>query len=141
MGKDRMTSKEEVEFESEGAEVGVSVAGSWDGWKQHPLTRVGERWVGKLVLARGRHEYKYVVDGEWVHNPGRAWARDKQGNVNNVIVVGETEEDRQRKVEQLVRTMSRIKRLVKEIKDLKQWLGTAWHSEVSSLSLDPKAGV
>ena len=42
---------------------------------------------------------------------------------------------------ELQKLVSRLKKTHSEIKELKQWLGTPWHSEVMNLKLDPKAGV
>ena len=34
-----------------------------------------------------REEYKFIVDGEWTHDPSQPSVRDASGNSNNVIVV------------------------------------------------------
>ena len=33
----------------------------------------------------GVHYYKYVVDGEWMHNPNKECEEDEKGNINNVM--------------------------------------------------------
>lgn len=51
----------------------VSVAGTFNGWDPSatPLTRRADgTWAATLDLAPGRHEYKFVVDGQWCCEPG-----------------------------------------------------------------------
>jgi 1,4-alpha-glucan branching enzyme len=48
----------------------VFVAGTFNEWAPdatplHAQVQDG-RWTGTIPLPRGRHEYKFVVDGEWV---------------------------------------------------------------------------
>ena len=51
----------------------------------------------KLFLI-GKHLYKFIVEGSWIHDPTRPTETDPEGNVNNVVtvdehgVVGEEEE-------------------------------------------------
>jgi len=49
----------------------------------------GDQWVASLELPPGSHTYKFIVDGEWLHDPSRPSREDEKGNVNNVILVGE----------------------------------------------------
>jgi hypothetical protein len=49
------------------------LAGTFNGWKPDatPMTRNGEGdWSVALDLPPGRHEYKFVVDGDWCCEPG-----------------------------------------------------------------------
>ena len=52
----------------------------------------------KLFLI-GKHLYKFIVEGSWIHDPTRPTETDPEGNVNNVVtvdehgVVGEEEEE------------------------------------------------
>ena len=51
----------------------VCVAGTFNDWNPTatPLTRQADgTWAATLALPRGRHEYKFVVDGEWCCEPG-----------------------------------------------------------------------
>ena len=52
----------------------VFVAGTFNEWKldaaplhNHPPNA---KWIGTLPLSPGRHEYKFVVDGQWCCEPG-----------------------------------------------------------------------
>ncbi len=69
----------------------VAVAGSFNNWKPEttPLAPAGNgRWVTGLQVAPGRHEYLFVVDGQWVTDPN---ARETVGNPfggkNSVLTV------------------------------------------------------
>jgi len=71
----------------------VFVAGSFNGWKPEktPLACVGDgRWSGDLAVKPGRHEYLFVVDGQWLPDPN---AKESVGNPfggrNSVLVVSE----------------------------------------------------
>jgi len=96
----------EVEFRCMGAEGGVSVAGSWSSWAQLPLERDGMGWSANLDLPPGKHLYKFIVEGSWIHDPTRPTETDPEGNVNNVVtvdehgVVGEEEESEEEEEEE-----------------------------------------
>ena len=50
-----------------------AVAGTFNDWNPTatPLTRRADgTWAATLALPPGRHEYKFVVDGEWCCEPG-----------------------------------------------------------------------
>src|SRR3981081_3654598 len=50
----------------------VCVAGSLTQWKPNPTPLVAAgncRWVGDLTVNPGRHEYLFVVDGQWLPDP------------------------------------------------------------------------
>ena len=68
------------------------------------------KWGKKSTLikyfASGKHQYKFIVEGNWMHDPTRPTETDKDGNVNNVItvdevgVVGEEESESESEEEQ-----------------------------------------
>jgi hypothetical protein len=46
------------------------------------------RWERKVALTPGRHEYKFMVDGEWVHDAkARVNERNVHGSLNSVVEV------------------------------------------------------
>ena len=50
----------------------VFVAGSFNNWRpeQTPLVPAGNgRWARDLKVPSGRHEYLFVVDGQWLPDP------------------------------------------------------------------------
>ena len=71
----------------------VFVAGSFNGWNPDttPLRPLGNgRWKGDLNLRPGRHEYLFVVDGQWRPDPcARESVANPFGGKNSVITVSE----------------------------------------------------
>ena len=71
----------------------VFVAGSFNNWQpeQTPLMAVGNgRWTGGLVVGPGRHEYLFVVDGQWLPDPNaRESVQNPFGGRNSVLTVSE----------------------------------------------------
>ena len=71
----------------------VYVAGSFNGWKPDttPLMALGNgRWKGDLRLGPGRHEYLFVVDGQWRPDPNaRETVQNPFGGQNSVVMVSE----------------------------------------------------
>ncbi len=45
-------------------------------------------WAKELILAPGRHEYRFVVDGEWVDDPAATdYVPNPFGGMNAVLTV------------------------------------------------------
>ena len=68
----------------------VAVAGSFNGWDPTvtPMRKVEGAWHVKVGLPRGRHEYRFVVDGQWMADPGaRESVPNPFGSVNSVLNV------------------------------------------------------
>lgn len=67
----------------------VTVAGTFNDWdpQSHPMTRDTDGvWTIELELERRDHEYKFVVDGRWVHddlNP--EYVVNAFGEINSVF--------------------------------------------------------
>ncbi len=65
-----------VEFKCHAAHAQrVFVAGTFNNWKPDatPLARDNAgNWRASLKLPTGRHEFKFVVDGQWCCDPGCA---------------------------------------------------------------------
>lgn len=83
----------EVEFAIEAPEAQiVCLAGSFNQWSPDslPLQRDCENcyWRIRLPLPPGRYEYKYVVDGRWIHDPKASEnVANSCGSVNSVVEV------------------------------------------------------
>ena len=46
------------------------------------------RWVKELMLAPGRYEYRFVVNGEWLDDPNaKEVTPNPHGGVNAVLTV------------------------------------------------------
>ncbi len=71
----------------------VYVAGSFNEWKPEmaPLVPLGNgRWVGDLTLKPGRHEYLFVVDGQWMPDPNaKESVQNPFGGRNSILGVSE----------------------------------------------------
>ena len=69
----------------------VCVAGSFNGWKPEttPLSLEGNgRWVGDVTVKPGRHEYLFVVDGQWLPDPNaKETVQNPFGGQNSVLIV------------------------------------------------------
>ena len=70
----------------------VFVAGSFNGWQASsmPLRKqIDGRWIVELTLDPGRHEYRFLVDGQWTDDPlSSAYVSNPFGGLNCVLVVG-----------------------------------------------------
>jgi hypothetical protein len=69
----------------------VAVAGDFNDWKpeRSPLVQIGNgRWVGDLNVKPGRHEYLFVVDGQWLPDPNATEnVQNPFGGKNSVLIV------------------------------------------------------
>ena len=69
----------------------VCVAGSFNGWnvRKNRLTFKNGVYSCMLLLPKGRHEYKFVVDGVWCVDPDcPEWSPNGLGSLNSVVTVG-----------------------------------------------------
>jgi len=68
----------------------VCVAGTFNNWdiKRNPMQKDATGWKITVPLAAGRHEYRFVADGQWLSDPN---AKESVGNdfgsTNSVLVV------------------------------------------------------
>lgn len=70
----------------------VAVAGSFNDWdpKRHPMKHNPKKGFHMSVIALppGKHEYKFVVDGEWRMDPTCGeWVPNTHGTLNSVVIV------------------------------------------------------
>ena len=68
----------------------VILAGSFNGWNEHALkmNKTPEGWELKAELPPGRYEYKFIVDGEWMHDPAnKETVRNEHKTLNSVLIV------------------------------------------------------
>ncbi|GAB2284211.1 Phosphoglucan phosphatase lsf1, chloroplastic [Dionaea muscipula] len=71
----------------------VSLVGDFTGNWKDPIKAIhkgGSRYEVEVKLPQGKYYYKYIVNGQWKHSTASPTERDEKGNVNNVIVVGDT---------------------------------------------------
>ena len=69
----------------------VFIAGSFNDWHPSatPMIRLNEgKWAKELALSPGRHEYRLVVDGQWIDDPAaKETVPNPFGGINAVLVV------------------------------------------------------
>ena len=72
----------------------VAVAGTFNNWNpaQTPMTKGSDgRWRATVVMPAGRHEYKFVIDGQWMNDPkAQESVPNPFGGCNSVIVARKT---------------------------------------------------
>ncbi|KAH6791063.1 hypothetical protein C2S51_006069 [Perilla frutescens var. frutescens] len=71
----------------------VYLVGDFTGnWKE-PIKadhKGGPRFEVEIRLPQGKYYYKFITNGNWRHSTASPTERDERGNMNNVIVVGDT---------------------------------------------------
>jgi hypothetical protein len=70
----------------------VIVSGSFNEWNEKELKmfRTQKGWVFPMYLREGMHAYKFLVDGEWILDPGNKMKlRNEEGNFNSIVGIGE----------------------------------------------------
>lgn len=62
----------------------VHLAGEFNNWSPDGLsmTRSGNEWICPVYLGRGKHLYKFIVDGRWMRDPANPlWEDDDENSV------------------------------------------------------------
>lgn len=68
----------------------VELEGSFDNWtSRHVMQKSGRDFSLVKLLSPGVYQYKFIVDGQWRHDPNLPCIYDDQGNINNVMEVQE----------------------------------------------------
>ena len=89
----KKTTLKKVVFQLTSAPGGkVSVAGSFNNWdpEKNPMKETAGSGLYKATIAvpPGKHEYKFVVDGEWQMDPNcTEWVPNCHGTLNSVLCV------------------------------------------------------
>lgn len=66
----------------------VFLAGDFNGWSPNTfsMVREGDEWVLKVHLSKGKHLYKFVVDGKWILDPGnKLWEQNEHSTGNSIV--------------------------------------------------------
>lgn len=75
-------------FRWDGGGKQVFISGTFNSWKTKiPMVKSQEKFTTIVELPEGQHQYKYCVDGEWVHDPKEPTTNNDVGSVNNTITV------------------------------------------------------
>nr|UXK97098.1 AMP-activated protein kinase beta subunit [Haliotis discus hannai] len=76
----------------EGGGKDVYIAGSFNNWKSRiPLVKSHGDFYTIVDLPEGDHQYKFYVDGQWIHNPNEPTSNNEMGTLNNVVKVKKTD--------------------------------------------------
>ena len=68
----------------------VYVAGTFNGWdaKKNRLRMKDGVFSATLLVPRGRHEYKFIINDVWCVDPDcREWAPNDKGSLNSVLTL------------------------------------------------------
>jgi 1,4-alpha-glucan branching enzyme len=68
----------------------VLLAGEFTQWDKAPIRmlKVGGVWHARVLLPRGRHAYRFLVDGEWQNDPiHHERVANPFGTFNNVVEI------------------------------------------------------
>ena len=69
----------------------VILTGNFNDWDDGELVmqRTNDGWKISYVLGPGNYQYKFIVDGQWITDPGNPWViSDTKGNKNSFIIIG-----------------------------------------------------
>lgn len=73
--------------------LNVSVAGNFNDWTGFTMKRTPEGWVYQAYVPIGKCLYKFIVDGNWIIDPGNEqWEQNEYGNGNSVLWIGPGDE-------------------------------------------------
>ena len=69
----------------------IKLAGDFNGWKPQTMRKCNDEqstWEILVNLKSGKYQYKFVVDGDWKHDPANVeTVQNKMGTLNSVIRV------------------------------------------------------
>ena len=69
----------------------VFIAGSFNAWNPHktPLSKAPDgSWQVTIPLAKGLYKYRFVVDGNWLHDPhNSSTEKNEFGGLNSILKV------------------------------------------------------
>jgi hypothetical protein len=68
----------------------IVLSGGFNNWDERAvtMTKTAEGWEAEVPLTGGKHEYKYIVDGEWVLDPANPMTETTwNGYINSIKIV------------------------------------------------------
>lgn len=66
----------------------VEIAGSFNNWEKIPMVRENNKWVKRISLFPGTHQYKYITNGvNWIHDKNLPTVSDNHGGSNNRLLI------------------------------------------------------
>ncbi|WP_336518328.1 hypothetical protein [Pollutibacter soli] len=66
----------------------VFLAGDFNDWNPEvlPMKKIEGGWSAEVFLGRGKHKYKFIVDGKWITDPSNELVEDNEFNSGNSII-------------------------------------------------------
>jgi len=86
-GKDEKLVRFQIQADA-GSEI--FVAGSFNNWnpKEIKLRKFKDVYSASIILPKGRHEYKLIINGVWCVDPNcDEWQPNSMGTINSIITV------------------------------------------------------
>ncbi|XP_026281601.1 5'-AMP-activated protein kinase subunit beta-1 isoform X3 [Frankliniella occidentalis] len=74
-------------FKWDGGGKQVYISGTFTEWKVIPMVKSHGDFVTIIDLPEGEHQYKFMVDGEWKHDPSVKIIHNDVGTKNNMVSV------------------------------------------------------
>uniref|UniRef100_A0A0A9YJN3 5'-AMP-activated protein kinase subunit beta-1 n=1 Tax=Lygus hesperus TaxID=30085 RepID=A0A0A9YJN3_LYGHE len=74
-------------FKWDGGGKQVLISGTFSDWKTIPMVKSHGDFVTIIDLPEGEHQFKYCVDGEWMHDPSHKVVETDTGTKSNLIAV------------------------------------------------------
>nr|ACO14570.1 Thiamine-triphosphatase [Caligus clemensi] len=72
-----------------GSAKSVQISGTFTGWEPQAMKRISgtDSWISPVptLPEDEEHEYKFLVDGSWVHDPAKPTKTNSMGTLNNII--------------------------------------------------------
>lgn len=93
----RVSPNGNVEFKLKGKSNAkqVILSGSFNDWHEQEIkmVRVGDEWKIRMKMPPGIYEYKFIIDGDWITDPGNPYTVQNQHyTFNSILVVGKEEQ-------------------------------------------------
>jgi len=76
------------ELENQAGAKEVIVTGSFNGWSKtgYRMAKKEGKWVFPICLNPGKHTYKFIVDGAWMHDPANElYEKNEVGTFNSIL--------------------------------------------------------
>ena len=88
-GKGRKKGAVRFSVQANGGAKHVAVVGTFSDWKPVRMRKQKDgSFVANVEAQPGSHEYKFIIEGDWVVDPDNgAWALNPYGTLNSVAVV------------------------------------------------------
>uniref|UniRef100_A0A182J856 5'-AMP-activated protein kinase subunit beta-1 n=1 Tax=Anopheles atroparvus TaxID=41427 RepID=A0A182J856_ANOAO len=78
-------------FKWDGGGKQVYISGTFSQWKALPMVKSHGDFVTIVNIPEGDHQYKFLVDGEWKHDPKLKNVENDTGIKNNLVTVRQSD--------------------------------------------------